>query len=243
MSMQSVYTGTVTCNASVLAVIDVNLGFTPIAVEVLNPANGCKIWWNDDMTAGTAYKEKTTGSIGLLHDVTISMHTTNKGNVNLSAFTVYNNGTVKDVTLTEKILTAAKTVTAAKWGAFGWEVAIDGTIDTGPNSATFAHATEALAIADRAANSANHASAGYLTLKAGVANYVTGTNTLDQAANVNYYGAKNMSYVATLGITPIESTTAVVSGGTTETGLEGFRIGVDPDLQALGQTLYWRAYR
>lgn len=242
MSMQSVYTGTATCNASVLAVIDVNLGFTPIAVEVLNPVNGTKIWWNDDMPSGTAYKEKTVGGIGLLHDVTIAMHTTNKGNVNLSAFTVYNNGTVKDVSLTEKILTAGKTVTAAKWGAFGWEVAIDGTIDTGKDSATWAHATEAAAIADRAAPSASHATAGFLTIKAGVSNYVTGTNTLDQAANVNYYGAKNMSYSAN-GITPIESTTTVISGGTTETGLEGFRIGLDTDLQVLGHTLYWRAYR
>lgn len=243
MSIQSVYTGSIACNASVLANIDINLGFVPIAVEVVNRNNGCKIWWNDDMPSGSAYKEKTVGGIGLLHDVTITMHTSNKGNVNLSAFTVYNNGTCKDVSLTEKAMTASKTVTAGKWGCFGWEVAIDGTVDQGTNSATWAHATEAAAIADKAANTANHANAGYITIKAGASNYVTGTNTLDQAANVNYYGANCMSYVATLGITPLTSTTTTLSGGTTETGTIGFRIGVDTDLQVLGQTLYWRAYR
>jgi hypothetical protein len=52
-----------------------------------------------------------------------------------------------------------------------------------------------------------------------------------------------MSYVASLGITPLASTTTTISAGTTETGTIGFRIGIDTDLQVLGQTLYWRAYR
>jgi len=139
-----VKTGTVTCDASSLAVISVNLGFVPGYVRIRNKSNGNVGWWNSSMTSGSMNKI-TYGASGLVPAPTLSMHATNKANVKITACTVYVAGVPVAVALTE-IAPSANTLTKSKYGVFGFECGANGTVDKTPNSATFAHDTSASAI-------------------------------------------------------------------------------------------------
>lgn len=243
MNQQDFVEGTCNCDANAVANIEVSIGFVPSAVEVLNLATGAKLFWNAEMSDGGGVKVVPQGT-GLIKSPTLTLDSGNKNDVNITAFTVLHDGNPQAVAASSaNSPTAAQTISKGKWGLLGWEIGSDGTIDAGPDSNTFDHDTESAAIADRTSLTANHCSVGYITVQANsAADYVTGTNTLDDADDVNYYSSPILSNV-TNGIYEYTGTTTTISSGTTTTGSRGFIIGADTDIQQTGVTLYYKAWR
>lgn len=239
-----VKTGTVTCDASSLAVINVNLGFVPGSVRIRNRSNGNVGWWNSSMPSGSINKITYTAN-GLVPAPTLSMHATNKANVKITACTVYVAGVPVAVALTE-IAPSANTLTKAKYGVFGFECGANGTVDKTPNSATFAHDTSALAIANINATATGHVRLGYVVvLSDSTVSFIGATSTFDSANVVAYFVSENrLDYVTTGGITPLTGTASyTISLGTTGSGVTGFSIGTDAHFQVLSDVIEYAAWR
>lgn len=243
MFQQEFVEGTCNCDANTVANIEVSIGFVPSAVEVLNLSTGARLFWNSEMGDGGGIKTVPAGT-GKLQSPTLTLDAGNKNDVNITAFTVLHSGNPQLIAASSNNSpTNAKTITKGKWGLLGWEVGAAGSINAGPDSNTFDHDTEAEAIADRKDVTAAHTSVGYITVQVNsAADYVTGTNTLDDADDVNYYGSPILSNV-TNGIYEYTETTNTISSGTTGVGYRGFIIGADTDIQQTGVTLYYKAWR
>lgn len=233
--MEYVKTGTLTCHASSLANIDKQIGFVPAYVKVWNPANGVSLEWQYGMTAGTAMKFGGYTS-GALTSAGLKIGTT-PANVASNAFGFRVLGVDYSVAaVAAGTAPTATTIPQNKWGLFGWEVGINGTIDKVDAAGNAAgYASEALAIAAAPAASAGHIRLGYVTvMRTNAAGFVGATTSFaDAETTATYYSYPTMMQQATLGITPIDDST---------TG-QGFRVGIDTDLQVLGATLYYRAWR
>jgi hypothetical protein len=241
---KSVFTGSVTCDASSLAAINVVCGFYPSAVEVFNPDNGVKLWWTEDMTEGTANKivPVAHGRTGLLEPATLSI-TSTKAYVNYAS--VYAQSTTGFTsTAAGTSNPAAATCNKSAWGAFGWSQKLaDGSIATGPDSTVATFTTEALAIASIAATSAGYVRLGYVTVQSTAgASWVGATSTFSTANAYNIYSDDPLT-VSALGISLYEEAEFTISSGTTPGGGIGFTIGADTDLQVLSATLIYKAWR
>lgn len=233
--MNNMVTGTLTCHATTLANIDTYLGFKPSRVEVFNPLSNTKLIWTDDMPSASAFKDCDLCP-GLLKSPGLAMGT-DKDKVASLAF----NFRIAGVNYLKAAVAAGTALTATtvpdhKWALFGWEIGADGTIDKvdAAGNAT-GYATEALAIAAAPAANASHIRLGYMTIKTEGATFVGATTLLD-AATVeakNFYNYPLATNPLTLGITPLDSRTLG----------QGFRVGIDTDLQVKGNTLYYTAWR
>ena len=242
---KQVFTGTLSCDASSLAAINEVCGFYPSAVEIFNPDNGVKMWWTNDMDEGTANKivPVAHGRTGLLEPATLSI-TSTKAYVNYAS--VYSQSTTGYTsTAAGTSNPAASTVNKSAWGTFGLcQKLADGSIATGPDSTVFTHTTEALAIADIAATSAGYVRLGYVTVQATAgASWVGATSTFSTASDYNIYSDDPLTYTSTLGISLYSAAEFTISSGTTPGGGLGFTVGADTDLQVLGATLYYKAWR
>lgn len=237
-------TGTVDCDASSLADIDVSIGFTPSAVEVYNPTTGAKLWWTEDMDDASGNLFNPNGT-GLLKETTLSAGTSDKTKIAFTAFTTMIAGVTTAVAAAERAPYAG-TLTKAKWGCFGLEVGINGTVDAAPNSTAFAFDTEAAAIASMVGvgASAAHAQMGYMTIQSATDSaWVGATSNIVDAADANFYSTDALQTVTTGGITPYSETTFTISSGTTPGGGRGFTIGTNANIQVVGTTLTYKAWR
>lgn len=242
---KQVFTGTLTCDSTSLAAINEVIGFHPSAVEIFNPDNGVKMWWTSDMDEGTANKivPVAHGRTGLLEPATLSI-TSTKAYVNYAS--VYSQATAGYAsTAAGTSNPAASTVDKSKWGAFGFSQKLeDGSIATGPDSTVFNHTTEALAIADIAATSSGYVRLGYVTVQATAgAAWVGATSTFSTAAEYNIYSDDPLTFTSSNGISLYTAAEFTISSGTTPGGGRGFTVGADTDLQVLGATLYYKAWR
>ena len=240
---KQVFTGTLTCDSTSLAAINEVIGFYPSAVEIWNPDNGVKMWWTNDMDEGTANKIVAHGRTGLLVPATLSI-TSTKAYVNYAS--VYSQATAGYTsTAAGTSNPAASTVDKSKWGAFRFSQKLaDGSIATGPNSTVFTHTTEALAIANIAATSAGYVRLGYVTVQAPADPACVGaTSTFSTASDYNIYSDDPLTFTSSLGISLYTAAEFTISSGTTPGGGRGFTVGADTDLQVLGATLYYKAWR
>jgi hypothetical protein len=96
--------------------------------------------------------------------------------------------------VTGQALTAT-TVPQNKWGLFGWEIGVDGTIhskDAAGNAAGYT--TETDAINAKPAPTASHILLGYITVMKSDGNFVGATTALNAAnTTVNYYNSTNLA--------------------------------------------------
>ena len=128
--------------------------------------------------------------------------------------------------------------TASKWGCFQICVVTAGTITIEP-SAALNHATEALAIADMGAKTADSASLGYVTIQstAGVewdatTDALAGGSSGTPAAATNYYEGYG---IMSGGITP--------KGQVAGDSVRGFQIGTNALINFANGVIDYKAYR
>lgn len=148
----------------------------------------------------------------------------------------------------------ATTIPQNTWGAFGWEVAADGTLDSGWDAAANAtgYASEALAIAaiKAVAASASHVRAFYVTvMRTNAAGFVGATTAFsDSETTYNCYNFSDLR-IYSGGFTKIEASDYITSGtvlrvdGTSETAsssniltARGLQISTSTYLNTSGRT-------
>jgi hypothetical protein len=238
--MEYVKTGTLTCHATTLANIDKQIGFVPNYVKVWNPKTNIELEWAYGMLNGSAKKNGDFVATTLRTSPKLVIGSTPANLANV-AFTYEIGGMeyAKAAVAAGTALTsgAPGTVPQNKYGLFGLEIGTDGTIanlDAADNATGYA--TEALAIAALTATTAAHVLMGYVTVIRTGGTFIGATTSLADATTTAKYYSMNGSTAAfpqTLGITPLDNST---------TG-QGFRVGLDTDLQGLGDTLYYWCWR
>ncbi len=234
--MKQFITGSELC-ATPIAAINVNLGFEPRYVRVYNPNTGAEIEWFAENP--TVTRKKKPGASVLLSKGRVTMGTSAKDKIKTSEFTVQIAGVKKVVAAAETSKTD-EDIPAGKWGLYGIQVGVDGTIDAAPNGAgnTTGYATEAAAIAGIESLSSGHVLVGYATVQASTSSDYVGDAAFDDSSvkEVNFYDATPGELISTNGITLIEV-------GDSSEIYAGFTIGADADIQVAGDTIYWEASR
>lgn len=230
-------TGSVTCDAATLANIDVNIGFVPSYVEVQNRKLSAIIKWDENMANGHGHLEGDVEPDGILLDPRPSIGTTNTQLANVASGVRIAGANKAIAAVAAGTALTATTVPQNKWGVFGFEVGINGTLDAFDDSANATgYASEALALAHYLAQSisASHVLAFYVAVMNTAAGGFVGATTALNATTVtaHYYSATLANVVTSGGITPLNSS-----------GTRGFRIGTNSNIQYLGDTLVYRAWR
>ena len=242
---KQVFSGTLSCHAVAVAAINEVIGFHPSAVEVWNPDNGVKMWWTNDMDEGTANKlvPVAHGRTGLLEPATLSVTSANEFVNYASVYSQSTTGYTSSAAGTSN--PAATTINKSAWYACGFSQKLaDGTIATGPNSTVVDSTTEALAVAAIAATSAGYVRLGYVTVNGTAgASWVGATSTFSTLAAYNCYSDDPLTYTSSTGISLYSAAEFTISSGTTPGGGLGFTVGVDTDLQTIGGTLFYKAWR
>ncbi len=237
---QQLFTGTVAGTGSA---INVNLGFTPSAVEIWNPMTDCTLNWISDMADGYGVKVVPLADDQLLTDADFSMSATNKAQVYTRAFKYLIDGTTYSKAATTTDITAT-TIPQLKYGLFGFQIGLNGTIDARDATGNAAgYDSAASAIADIPTLTGSHISLGYLTvMSTAAAGFVGATTEFDSVgtatsiATATFVSAQNVNRIITGGITPIETGDSTTIPG-------GFTIGTDSDLNVSGDTLSYKAWR
>jgi hypothetical protein len=232
--MDSMVTGTLACHATTLADIDEQVGFTPSRVEVWNPATNVKLTWTKDMAHGTARKDCFLN--GCLTSARAAI-----GSTPANMYTGAIDFRIAGVWYTKAAVAAgtaptATTIPALHWGCFGFQVGVDGTfhaLDAAANAAGYHSEALALAAFEAVAVTAAHVRVACFTVYAPAATFVGATDSLILAGSTVHYYNYQITMPFTLGITPLNDN---------ETG-QGFTVGLDTDLQVLGDTLYYTAWR
>lgn len=216
------------------AAITLSMGYVPAAAIFTNASNSAFALWTDDMDDASMLMHLHSSSTGLVQKGNLRIGTVSKAKVKMSAIKTYVNGVAYFPAAAELTLTAT-TVPDGKFGAFGWQVGSNGTVDAcdATDNAT-GYATADLALADLAAASAGHALIGWIVVEADGADFVGATTLLDATTvTVSYYDAPTINEVSTNGITPLDGTT----------GTYGLQIGADATLNVPNQYIYYIAFR
>ena len=250
------YTGTA-------AALGLNIGFVPKFMEIYDAYGGLAAIWDDSMADGEMIILNPFQD-GVTSDPAPSIGSTTARCAN-KAFQVRILN-VADIEMVNVAAVAAgtaptaTTVPVSTYGAFGYEVAIDGTIDAGWDAAANAtgYASEALAIAAirAVAASANHVRAFFFTVTSSSGAYVGNTTALNASQlTVNYYSFSDLRPY-TGGITIRDESEYVTSGtiydvdkGTSRTPtsaaplqLRGPELGTNAYINKSGGTYICKAY-
>jgi hypothetical protein len=237
MGKPNFVTGSVVCDPSTLANIDVNIGFVPNLVEVRNYKLSSILTWDDMMAAGGGIVEGNIELNGMLIDCRPAIGST-PANLLTVATAVRIAGVTKAIAaVAAGTALTATTVPQNKWGVFGLQAGADGTIDVFDDTANATgYASEALALAHYRAQSfaSAHTGLGYVAVMSTDAGGFVGATTslADAAVTAHYYSFPLAGILSTDGITAINSGT-----------IQGFRIGTNANVQFLGDTLTYRAWR
>jgi hypothetical protein len=232
--MQWFKCGTTTGTGAALPVI---IGFIPSVFKVTNPATGCTITWGTGAGDGEGLKD---GGDCMERAPVLAIGTPDT-DVSVSDMVFRIDGMpylgVADASAAISTTTCAHSDVHDHYAAFGLQVGVNGTIDKGPDAPannTGYHTKQSAVDALLAvACDAGHTLVGYITVKidADGADFVGGTTGLaDEGYTVEYHPSSNFIKVG--GISSYE-----VSSG------YGVSIGTDANLNVLGDTLYWEAYR
>lgn len=231
------------------ALLMVEVGYKPAAVELFCSESSAFGIWDDSMRAGTfsihSVKELRAGDVIFgAHLPYIGTTPTQLANRRVTAQFNAAGATAIEVTAVAAGTAFTATthdVTAAKWASFLLSVQTAGTkIIT--MSALGTYATEALAIAALPATPANEAVLGYITIQATAgAIWDATTDALSAAAACNYYEGYG---VMSGGITVYGSQDydAAIAAGVTAPK-QGFTIGTSAQLNIAGSIIEWKAYR
>ncbi len=237
MSKPYFVTGSVTCDPSTLANIDVNIGFVPAYVEVLNPKLSSVLKWDENMANGHGLIEGNVELDGMILDPRPGVGSTPTQMASVACGVRIAGATKAIAAVAAGTALTATTVPQNKWGVFGFEVGINGVLDAFDDTANATgYASEALALAHYLAQSISsaHAHAFYVAVMNTAAGGFVGATTALNAATVtaHFYSAPLAGVISTAGITPLNSS-----------GTRGFRIGTNANIQYLGDTLTYRAWR
>lgn len=231
MSNQNVVTGEYTGTG---AALNVEVGFKPSVIKIYNNVQALAGVWNDNMANGSATIESEY--IDTVLDPTKPAIGTTTSRIAHAAFRYRIAGVpYLEASLAAGAAPTATTIPQNKWGLFCWEIAADGTLDTGPDAAgnaAGAYATEAAAIAAMPAPSASHIIPFYVTvMRTNAAGFVGATTAFNDAETTYNCYEYSASQILTGGITPYE------------TNFYGFTVGTSAYLNKLGQTYYFEAIR
>jgi len=219
------------------ALITVACGFKPTLVRLFDAMGGKLGTWRSGMADASCFLEDQSLD-GAMTDPIPAIGTT-AANVANKAFTFRIAGVgYSKAAVAAGTAPTATTIPQNKWGLFGWEIAADGTIDSGADAAGNAagYASEALAIAALPAASANHVIFMYVTvMSTNVAGFVGATDGFaDADVTANYYTNSDL-LIKSGGITPQDE-------NDNTTG-RGFTIGTNAFLNKVGDTIYYEALR
>lgn len=223
-------------NATVESGMDLSIGFVPSAIEVWNKNRNCYMVWDNTMAEGEGKTNHFSG-MGLLSKPRCGIGTTPEACANNQFDFVLNNIVYTKAASAGGTTPTATTLPMGKYGLFGYEIGIDGTIDrkdAAGNGSGYNTADLALAALPTAA--ASHVLFMYFVVLAKpAANWVGATDDLvpgSDCISITYYDVTSSNPVTSYGITTLKSSS-----------VEGFRIGYYSELIYPGDILNYRAWR
>jgi hypothetical protein len=210
---------------------NINIGFKPSKISVMNRAKGFSLEWNDSMANDVSFASRAAARV---LSQPLSYIGSTPANVANGEFWFEINGVryYKAATAAGTAPTAT-TIPNGKWGLFGFEIGADGTIDKKDAAANATgYASEALALAALPAASAAHTLFMYVTVsRANAAGFVGATTSFaDAQTTANYYGISPS--LSAYGITPAD-----------EKGTRGVRLDWNNEIFVPGDTIEWEAFR
>ena len=229
------YTGTGTGGSA--ADLDLEIGFDPSYIEFINEHGVTLAKWFGSLSAGELFLNNAFVNCALT-DTGAAIGTTVE-NVANGAFMVAADGeTVAVDAVAAGTAPTATTVPQNKWGAFGFEVGVDGTVDSGWDAANnnAGYNTEALAIAgvEAAAASAAHTACFYATvMSVNAGGFVGATTAFNDSDVTAYYYTYAPNKITSTGVTLLNESGSV----------RGIKIGQNAWINQTGVTYYYKAVR
>lgn len=241
--IQDYVTGSITGTGAAIAK---DVGFIPDGIKVWNPTNNCEMEWHVGMGTSLCKKIPPSGgvaSVGLTQVLTspgASMGTTKDHVANITFKYMIKNVTYTKAAVAAGTAPTATTIPQNKYGLFGFQIDAAGTVsslDAAGNGAG-TYATAAAAIAALPTASSAHLLFMYVVVTSTESGGFVGATTTFDATGVTatFYNVAHSGYATSNVLKSLDTSTSA-------TGVRGISIPADTDLNILGQTIYYEAWR